>query len=171
MLDSVVTTSVGRGLGGGGNISIDPDFVILNGSRIRADAFGGPGGNVLITAGVFLSSLSSVTASSALGVPGTIDIQASVTDVSGSIAQLPADIVEATALLRASCTTRLAESRTSSLVVATRDGTPREPAGLLPSPVRARTPEGAGPGFSAHDAGGTSILLAGLFDDRPCRAR
>ena len=102
LLDSSVTTSVQSGAGGGGNITIDPQFVILNRSAIRANAFGGPGGNITIAAGVFLSPESAVTASSVLDVPGVIDIQASVSDVSGSLVQLPAEILEASALLRAS---------------------------------------------------------------------
>jgi filamentous hemagglutinin family protein len=60
--DSEVTTSVQNGQGAGGNISIDPDFVVLDGTRIRADAFGGPGGNVRIVTDVFLPSDSLVSA-------------------------------------------------------------------------------------------------------------
>ena len=41
---SQITSSVGQGFGKGGNITIDPDFVILNGSKIIANAYGGPGG-------------------------------------------------------------------------------------------------------------------------------
>jgi large exoprotein involved in heme utilization and adhesion len=169
LLDSSVTTSVQSGAGGGGNITIDPQFVILNRSAIRANAFGGPGGNITIAAGVFLAPDSAVTASSVLDVPGVIDIQASVSDVSGSLVQLPAEILEASALLRASCATRLAESSASTLVIATRDGIPREPGGLLSSPVRARPPEVAGLRLAADGAaplGG--VRLAGLFHGLPC---
>ena len=44
--DSQITTAVRGGEGRGGNIVIDPEFVILERSQIRADAFGGPGGNI-----------------------------------------------------------------------------------------------------------------------------
>jgi filamentous hemagglutinin family protein len=133
LVDSRITTSVRSGVGRGGNITIDPDFVLLKDSQIRADAFGGPGGNVQIVANVFLTSGSVVSASSALGVPGTIDIQASITDVSGNVSQLPQGALQASALLRASCATRLAGGKLSSLVVAGRDGIPPDPGGVLPS--------------------------------------
>jgi hypothetical protein len=74
-----------------------------------------------------------VTASSALSSPGTVSINAVVTDVSGSLAELSVEVLEAAALLRASCSTRLAEGKTSSLVVAGREGLPLEPGGLVPS--------------------------------------
>jgi hypothetical protein len=36
-----MTATVKSGVGRGGNITIDPQFVILERSQIRADAFGG----------------------------------------------------------------------------------------------------------------------------------
>src|SRR5690606_26771805 len=54
--DSAITTSVGSGQGKGGNIRIDPTFVILDNSRIVANAFGGPGGNIQIIADHFIAS-------------------------------------------------------------------------------------------------------------------
>jgi filamentous hemagglutinin family protein len=143
MLDSQILTSVQSGVGGGGNITLGSqqhpfDFIVLSDSGIHADAFGGPGGNVRILAGNLLSDIpiqSAITASSALSTPGTIDIQANVTDVSGEVTQLPSDIVQAATLLRASCTARLAAGRTSSLVLAGREGVPPEPDGLLSSPL------------------------------------
>ena len=53
--DSQITTAVGSGRGAGGNITIDPEFVVLENSQISANAFGGPGGNITIRAGVLLS--------------------------------------------------------------------------------------------------------------------
>ena len=56
-----ITTSVGSAPGAGGNIFIDPTFVILeDGSRIVANAFGGPGGNIQIFATYFLNTLDSL---------------------------------------------------------------------------------------------------------------
>jgi large exoprotein involved in heme utilization and adhesion len=81
--DSQVTATVKTGVGKGGNIAIDPQFVILQGSQVRADAFGGPGGNVRIVAEVFLADpASQVSASSALGINGVVNIQAPVTNIS-----------------------------------------------------------------------------------------
>jgi filamentous hemagglutinin family protein len=144
MIDSQITTSVRSGLGGGGNITLGStghplDFIVLDNSGIHADAFGGPGGNISIFVNVMLSSTpieTAITASSALSSPGTVNINAVITDVSGSLAELSTEVLGAAALLRASCAARLAEGKTSSLVVAGREGLPLEPGGLLPSALR-----------------------------------
>jgi large exoprotein involved in heme utilization and adhesion len=61
---------VKSGKGSGGNILIDPTFVVLNNSQIKADAFGGPGGKVTIIADNLLkSSDSTITASFKLSTP------------------------------------------------------------------------------------------------------
>ncbi len=136
LLNSQITATVQSGVGKGGNITIDPTFVILNHSQITANAFGGPGGNVSIAADVFLKSPDSVvSASSALGVQGTVDIQAPVTSVSGAFSPLPEAVLQATSLLREPCAVRLRGGQVSSLVVSGRDGLPLEPGGLLPSPL------------------------------------
>ena len=135
LIKSQITTSVGSGQGKGGNITIDPRFVVLDNSQIRADAFGGPGGNVKIVADVYLTTDSVVSASSTLGVPGTINVQASTTNVSATLARLPEAVAQAATLLRASCAARVAAGKASSLVVAGREGVPLEPGGYLPSPL------------------------------------
>jgi len=141
LINSQITTSVRSGTGGGGNIILGTvghpiGFVVLSDSGIHADAFGGPGGNINIFANVLLSStpiLTAITASSALSTSGTISINAVATDVTSSLPELKADTREVAALLRASCAARLAEGKTSSLVVAGREGVPLEPGGLMPS--------------------------------------
>ena len=144
LTDSQVTTSVESGFGGGGNITIDPEALILNNSRVLANAFGGPGGNINIIADVFLvnsggqfpTSLTGIVdASSALSTPGTINIQANFTNVTGSVTLLPETPLKATELLRAACAARFAGGKTSSLVVGGRDGLPLQPADRLPSPL------------------------------------
>lgn len=140
LFDSQITTSVQSGVGQGGNITLGSDlhaldFLIMSDGQIRADAFGGPGGNIRVFADTFLSSGSIISASSALSAPGTIAIQAQFTDLNSALVQLPADVLQATVLLRASCAARLAEGKTSSLVVAGREGVPPEPDGLLASPL------------------------------------
>ena len=144
LTNSQVTTSVESGVGGGGNINIDPQFLILNNSQILANAFGGPGGNINITSDVFLvnsggmlpTSLAGIVdASSALSTSGTVNIEATFTNVTGSVTLLPQTPLQATELLRASCAARFAGGKTSSLVLAGRDGLPLQPGGLLPSPL------------------------------------
>jgi large exoprotein involved in heme utilization and adhesion len=144
LTDSEITTSVESGVGGGGNITIGSDNVILDDSRILANAFGGPGGNINITADVFLvnsngtvpTSLAGIVdASSALSTPGTINIEATFTNVTSEVVQLPETPLRAMELLRAACAARFVGGKTSSLVLAGRDGVPPQPGGLLPSPL------------------------------------
>ena len=114
---SAITASVQGGSGNGGNISIDPEFVILNHSQIAADAFGGNGGNVSIVANYFLASTdSSVTASSTLGLPGNVAILAPTYDLSGDLVKLPDTVVDASTLFKSRCTA--VGSRFSSFTVA-----------------------------------------------------
>ena len=144
LTDSQVTTSVESGFGGGGNINIDPQLLILNNSQVLARAIGGPGGNINITADVFLvnsggmlpTSLAGIVdASSALSTSGTVNIEATFTNVTGSFFQLPSTPLQATELLRASCAARFAGGKASSLVLGGRDGLPLQPGDLLPSPL------------------------------------
>jgi filamentous hemagglutinin family protein len=144
LTNSQITTSVESGVGSGGNITIDPQAMILNNSRILANAFGGPGGNINITADVFLvnsggttptSLVGIVDASSALSTPGTINIEATFTNVTSEVVQLPETPLQATELLRAACAARFVGGKASSLVLAGRDGVPPQPGDLSPSPL------------------------------------
>jgi large exoprotein involved in heme utilization and adhesion len=74
----------------GGNITINPEFVILENSEIIANAVEGRGGNIQITAReAFLADPASrvdATALAKMGIDGTVDIRAPVTNVSGTFA-------------------------------------------------------------------------------------
>ena len=132
LVDSQITTSVQSGAGGGGNIFIDPQFVILQNSQIIANAFGGPGGNISIVAGQLIADpLTAITASSALGIDGSVNIDAPDTDVSAGLAVLPVSFLDAASLLRAGCSG--ARAGLSSLVEVGRGGLPPDPDGYLPS--------------------------------------
>lgn len=135
--DSAITSSVGGGPETtGGNIVIDPDYVILQRSRIIANAYEGKGGNIRIVADCFMADPESIVeASSALGIDGTVDIQAPIQNVSGSISGLPKDVKSAAELLRQACAARLQGGRYSSFVLGGRDALPIEPVGPIPSPV------------------------------------
>jgi large exoprotein involved in heme utilization and adhesion len=137
LVDSEITASVGGGSDTvGGNISIDPEYVILKNSRIVANAFEGKGGNIDIASNVFLADPDSVVdASSALGIDGEVDIRAPISSISGSIAPLPKDFRSVLALLREPCMARLQGGKYSSFVVGERDSLPLEPGGVLPSPL------------------------------------
>ena len=132
--DSQLTTTVQGGEGRGGNVTIDPRFVILERSQIRADAAGGPGGNVRISAEVFLADPASrITASSARNVPGEINIQAAITNVSGLVAPFAPDFASAAVLLHDPCAARLHEGTVSSFVVRERVSLPATYDDILPT--------------------------------------
>jgi large exoprotein involved in heme utilization and adhesion len=135
--ESEVTASVGGGASTvGGNVSIDPQFVILDHSKIIANASEGRGGNIRIVAGVFLSDpYSIVDASSALGIDGSVDIRAPITEISGTLVPLGEDFISAFELLREPCMARIRGGKYSSFIVSGRDGLPMEPGRLLPSPM------------------------------------
>jgi filamentous hemagglutinin family protein len=105
--DAAITTSVGDGTGAGGNIVIDPVFVVLDSSAILANAFGGPGGNITIVADNFIASADSVIeASSALGIDGTVTVDAPEADLSGNVTVLPDELLSAAEQLAAQCSAR-----------------------------------------------------------------
>ncbi len=135
--DSTITSSVhGNENTVGGDINIDPEYVILDHSSIIANAFEGTGGNIGLVADVFLADPGSlVDASSALGIDGQVDIQAPITNTSGLMAPLQKDFQSAAELLRSPCMARIQGGKYSSFVIASRDGLPLEPGGLMPSPL------------------------------------
>lgn len=137
LIDSAITSSVGGGADTtGGNIFIDPEFVILQRSRIIANAYEGKGGNIKIIADCFMADPDSIVeASSALGIDGVVDIQAPINNVSGSITGLPKDFKSAVELLRQACAARARGGSYSSFIMGGRGGLPIEPGGLIPSPV------------------------------------
>ena len=143
--NSQITTSVESGTGGGGNIFIDPQFVILNGSSITANAFGGPGGNVTIIADNFVADPSSVVqASSALSTPGSVEIRSPENNLASDLAQLPKELVDASRLMQSACSARRA-GVPSSFTVAGRGGVPVDPDGYLPSYSMSEAPAAAAP--------------------------
>ncbi|MEL6711082.1 MAG: filamentous hemagglutinin N-terminal domain-containing protein [Pseudomonadota bacterium] len=79
--DSQISTSVQGGTGRGGNIAIDPIFILLENSQLQANAYGGPGGNIHLQADYLLTSGPvQIEASSALSTAGNIQIQAITPD-------------------------------------------------------------------------------------------
>jgi hypothetical protein len=135
--DSTLTTSVRGGAETvGGDLTIAAPAVIVEGSQILATAVEGRGGTIGIGAEVLLADPTSlISASSTLGVSGTIDIQAPVTALSGTLAPLPQTVVQVAALLPARCAARYRRGTLSSFVLGGRGGLPLEPGGVLPSPL------------------------------------
>jgi large exoprotein involved in heme utilization and adhesion len=127
LVSSKITTSVRGETGNGGNITIDPQFVVLNHSSITAEAVEGHGGNITINAGEFIPSTDSVvSASSQLGISGTVVISGPRVDVNGALVVLSSELRSAVAVLRNSCASQAAQPQ-SSLVEAGRGGLPQDP--------------------------------------------
>jgi hypothetical protein len=151
---SLISASVADGRGGGGNISIDPQFVILQNSQILAKADQGQGGAITITAGLFLQDANSiVNADSGRGVNGTVTIQSPNAVISGQIQPLGKTPLIATTLLNQHCAS-LAGGEFSSFTMAGRNSLPIEPGNWLASPLAMVS---AGTGLEANGEGRTRI--------------
>ncbi|EDN71826.1 filamentous haemagglutinin-like protein [Beggiatoa sp. SS] len=95
--ESEMTTSVATGKGSGGNITItNPTFVVMNGSRIIAQADAGHGGDIYIKSDQFIKSpCSLVSASSRLGIDGFVHIESPDVDMNAFMVILAGGYVEA----------------------------------------------------------------------------
>ena len=115
-----ITTEVGTGQGSGGNVDLRIPTLVMRGGVITANAFGGSGGNIRIGTTTFVPSGDSrVTASSTLGIDGTITLESPALDPTGELLVPPPAFVDAGAVLAGRCGPRLA-GRASSLVVVPR---------------------------------------------------
>jgi len=102
----------------GGNISIDPVFLILSGSSIVAKAFSGNGGIIELEAENFISDISSVIdASSELGNDGEVRISSPDNGIAALVGTLNADLGTDQVLLKDTCATRVLEDRSSLIVL------------------------------------------------------
>lgn len=134
LVNSSISTSVLGGAGSGGNITIDPNAVILQNSQIIAQAVQGSGGNISIITPLFLMNGNSlVDASSQFGLSGTVNIQSPTSNLAGTVSSLPSSLRQVQSLQTGRCAV-LADSRSSSLIVAGREALPVEPNGWSPSP-------------------------------------
>jgi hypothetical protein len=137
LLHSVVTAqadTTGTGFGNGGNITIDPSFLVMNDSSLISRSSFGNGGNININTDFFFQSASIIDASAPFGLPGTVSVTAPEVDLSGSLVALPENLLSAEAQLRPDCGVRLT-GNISSFIVLGRGGLPIEPGGFIPSSV------------------------------------
>jgi filamentous hemagglutinin family protein len=111
----------------GGNILIDPEFVVLDDSFISANdlAPGGQDGNILNAADFFFTN------DSLLHATGTIDTTPPDLDLAESLVVLPASLVDAGKQLRERCATSV-NHEFSSLIVVGRGGVETAPSELRP---------------------------------------
>ena len=171
LVNSNIRTSVaGSGTDtAGGNINVDPQFVVLQNSQILAQAFAGTGGAITITAtSAFISDpLSIVNASSTLGISGTVNIQSPLQNVGGELTALTQEFSSAAALLAQQCAARAADGKFSTFVVAAREGLPIEPGGFLASP--SLTAELLGSSISGRDRHSPIAAVTGAFQEYNAR--
>jgi hypothetical protein len=130
------STLAATGAGGaGGNITVDPTFIILDHATISANAALGRGGNILLRADNFLSSESLLTASG--NTAGTVEIAAPELDLAAGLVILPDALVDASTQLRELCAARLGLDFSSFLVIG-RGGVSFSPDEALPSATLSR---------------------------------
>jgi filamentous hemagglutinin family protein len=117
--DAEMTTSVKDGAGNGGDITVgNPRFVILNDSRLRANAYEGAGGNIRVTAQHFIQSGTALLeASSEKGIDGSVEIESPQSDVSSELTALPLNFIDARQWLRSPCSENSGEKTSRFMVI------------------------------------------------------
>jgi filamentous hemagglutinin family protein len=104
----------------GGSIHLDPTFVVLNASRLTANAVLGNGGAILIQTLWYLPSVdSTLTVSSQFGLAGSVAIESPNPLLTSSVASLPVEVPHAEGLLMDSCEVKFRNSANSFLVWST----------------------------------------------------
>ncbi|NEQ39701.1 MAG: filamentous hemagglutinin N-terminal domain-containing protein [Okeania sp. SIO3I5] len=113
----------------GGDLNIDTKFLIgSDNSNISGNALEGEGGNISISAeGVFLDNSSQITATSVLGVDGSVELNTQVDPTQG-VVKLSATVINAESLVAQNlCAATTEEKQGSSFVITGRGGLPPDP--------------------------------------------
>ena len=135
---SSITAEALGGTGDGGNIELNAQQVVAiptENSDIIANSVGGNGGKINITSnGVFglqvreqLTPLSDITASSQLGIDGTININTLSPDPAQGLVELPSNLADASGQIIAGCPA----AQGNRFVVTGRGGIPDNPTEYL----------------------------------------
>ncbi len=142
--NSLISTTAGteqKG-GNGGNMNINAQFIVAvpkENSDIAADAYTGRGGNINITTqGIYglqfrpqWTPLSDITASSQLGVDGTVQVNGPDVDPSRGLAELPTEVVDASEQIDRRCTPAGRTAQGNSFTITGRGGLPPSPNDVL----------------------------------------
>lgn len=145
---SRVAAEVLTGLGDGGNLNVSGAGLALRNSAISANAFGGRGGNILINAdNLLVNRASSVTASSQLGIDGTVAFTSPAADLTGALLSVASSFLDANALIATSCLAPTSVARSRFLI--------RERIGDQQDPLRYLFPA---PAFSPDTPDSTAAL-------------
>ena len=108
LTNSEISTSVNAEAGNGGNMMLASEFIFLNNSKIKANAFEGNGGNLdITTTGIYNFSFEPiaevVTSTSSLGIDGEITIHSPENEASEGLTTLPTPFIDVSALLHIGC--------------------------------------------------------------------
>jgi filamentous hemagglutinin family protein len=146
----------------GGNIRIDPVFVILREGSILATANAGNGGNIGIQAGSFIIDANSVIdASSQTGLDGRITID-TVNNIYGSVLLLETPAMDVPDVITQKCVAAAFRDR-SSLTVEQRDSHAWSPQDYLPSPLTEAS--AASVASSSPDECRFSLVVENVIDE------
>ncbi|HYR57003.1 MAG TPA: hypothetical protein VEO95_00165, partial [Chthoniobacteraceae bacterium] len=110
-----VRLTSGAGGGTGGNIFVDPTFLILDHSLISANAAIGQGGNIQLVADNFLPSATPITATGTTA--GTVQITAPPLDLANALVGLEGSFVDISTRLQERCALRLGLDFSSFLIL------------------------------------------------------
>ena len=135
LIGSQITTSVQGEKGDGGNITLKPEFILLDNARIQANAFEGNGGNINITVtGLYKLSPSIIEASSQYGISGEITVNSPDAQVDESLVILQSDFLDASQLLQNICSHfQSAEEKNNTFMVVPLVGSSLSPDDWQPS--------------------------------------
>lgn len=148
----------------GGNITIDPVFVILREGSILATANAGNGGNIDIQAGSFIIDTGSVIdASSQTGLDGRITID-TVNNIYGSVLLLETPSLNIPDLLTQKCVAAAFQDR-SSLTVEQRNAPTWSPEDYLPSPLGKTRVSAASVAAYSPDACRFSLIMENAINE------
>ena len=146
----------------GGNIRIDPVFVILREGSILATANAGNGGNIGIQAGSFIIDANSVIdASSQTGLDGRITID-TVNNIYGSVLLLETPAMDVPDVITQKCVAAAFRDR-SSLTVEQRESHAWSPEDYLPSPLTEAS--AASVASSSPDECRFSLVVENVIDE------
>ncbi len=134
---SEILSNVDSGEGKAGHVEMTGDSIVaLNGIRINASTDEGKAGEIMMDTDVYLATddLDLDISSNVEGNEGRIEITAPDVDISGALADLPTDYMDASQYMKSPCTA-LSGERVSRFVVRQRDGLPLPLDDFQPSPI------------------------------------
>lgn len=132
MRDGSKISAESFGAGDGGNIKLQANLIVgVNDSDIIANAIRGNGGNIQLSAQSLigiqprpkLTDASDITASSQLGLSGTISVNNLAIDLNSALLNLPTDIIDPTNQISQDCS----PTASGSFVMTGKGGTPTSP--------------------------------------------